>query len=222
VPGYNDDLIRLVDQRIRAALVTTRAVGTVVDRATSGFTCSVVLDGSTVAVPAKMFGWSRLEENDRVALMMFGSDWVVVGSYDDRGLGEASRRGAFAPNTTTSASYVDADSSAVVTFTKVKDATALRMILDATLWTTAINTEAEIGLRVSDGASFNVDYTLASLYINPAGQHVQLAGISHAIGVPAATYTISLRWRRAQGTGTLTVGTDDIYCMMAEEIRRAG
>lgn len=216
--AYNDDLIRLIDQRVRAASAVTVSMGTIVDRDPAGVTATVMFDGSTVAVPCKIFGWQRVDSGERVGLLKFGSEWLVIGSYDESGLGEASATGYFtSTNTTTTASFADAGDGATVTFTKVRDTTAIRVGLIAYAYSTATATIAQFGVNVA-----GTDYAVGYLAYNVANQHMPIGGFTRITGIPAGTYTIPVRWRRISGAGIVNINGDDRYSFEVDEIRRAG
>jgi hypothetical protein len=70
----------LIDARVNAGRERTTAVGTLAER-TSATRALVLFDGSSVAAPVKMFSAALAEEGDRVGLVKFGSDWVIVGAF---------------------------------------------------------------------------------------------------------------------------------------------
>lgn len=78
--AYTQEMIALVDERIRAAFHTITAAGTVVER-TGSTTCMVVLDGSSLPVPVKAFGDVNVAEGDRVGLVRLGVDWTIIGTF---------------------------------------------------------------------------------------------------------------------------------------------
>jgi hypothetical protein len=78
--AYNDDMLALVDQRIRAALKVDLATGTVSSRTPGDATAMVVFDGDNLAVPVKVGAGISVFPGTRVAMVHFG-DWVVVASF---------------------------------------------------------------------------------------------------------------------------------------------
>lgn len=73
--------LRIIDQRIQAALNPVTKAGTIVERDSSSATAMCVFDGSSLAVPVKVFAGVPAFEGSRVGLCRFGSDWVVVGVH---------------------------------------------------------------------------------------------------------------------------------------------
>jgi hypothetical protein len=217
VIGTITDWLRIIDQRVRLGQVRQLDTGTIVERSTSDNNASVVFDGATVATPCKVFGWQRVEESDRVGLALLGKEWVVVGSYDDAGLGEASISALSVAMTKADATYADFESRATVTFTKRRDNTAVRVGIGFSCWSTAINSEADVGVNI-----LGSDYAVTGHMINPASQHMAFYGARRITGLPAGTYPITMRWRRAEGTGTLTADANDRWLLEADEIRRSG
>jgi len=66
----------------------------------------------------------------------------------------------------------------------------------------------------------SVDYLVAHLYFNPTATHLPVSGVSIiGYGVLAAgTYTVTPRWKRLSGTGTMTVDTNDMFMFTLKEI----
>jgi hypothetical protein len=59
-----------------------------------------------------------------------------------------------------------------------------------------------------------------SFVMNVASSHTQLSGFTRVVGMPAGQYNISGRWRRVNGTGTLTQDSNDYVTIEADEIFR--
>ena len=75
------DLLGLVDARIRSNDTARTVMGTVTSDPDNTLQANVQIDGSGLSIPVKVFGNVRLLANDRVGLMRFGSEWVIVGCY---------------------------------------------------------------------------------------------------------------------------------------------
>src|SRR6478609_8422663 len=73
-------MLDLIDARVRAATDRHTAMGTMSER-TSATRAMVTFDGSSVAVPVKMFSDVLAMQGDRVGLIRIGTDWVVVGAF---------------------------------------------------------------------------------------------------------------------------------------------
>lgn len=81
--AYAQDLVDLIDARIKAALKDVTAVGSVVTR-TGNTTASVTFDGSNKATPVKCFGDVNVDQGDRVGMVRLGVDWTIIGTFTRR------------------------------------------------------------------------------------------------------------------------------------------
>lgn len=70
----------LIDARVNAGRDRTTTMGTMSER-TSATRAMVTFDGSSVAVPVKMFSGVLALQGDRVGLVRMGTDWVVAGAF---------------------------------------------------------------------------------------------------------------------------------------------
>jgi len=78
----NSDLIKMVDERIAASIVRRIASGTATTETVPGSNViQVMFDGSSQSVPVKVHGNLYVRESDRVSIIQFGKDWVVVGTF---------------------------------------------------------------------------------------------------------------------------------------------
>lgn len=99
-----DDIQQYVDDAIRHALadiVLAFTTGTVATSpsAVSTDPLTVVLDGSAVAVPCKMLRAFPVFPGMRVALVRFGTDLTVIGSFTNPGAGTGQQRMAVGADT---------------------------------------------------------------------------------------------------------------------------
>lgn len=228
-----EELIRLIDQRVRAAQTRDRHWGTCVERDTTGPGAQVVFDGSTVAMPVKVQGTVFCREGDRVMLDRYGSDWVITGAWVGMALGEASAS-TLGPvggsGTLTNASYVDVNEFTPFTFTKAYDLTFVRIAVNAACFANvAGGTSVRWGVRFTPqdaSSSFTAqDYNVASIYFNNTGVHLQTYSAMRALGVPAGgsfgipagNYSVSLRWLRWGGTGNLQFDSGDYFMIECDE-----
>lgn len=226
---YDERIIQIVDARIAKAAQQWTARGTVVDRDTVGPGATVVFDGDAIAVQVKVPGHVHIIEGDRVVLMLVATTWVVVGTFARRQLGEASARtnGPVSSNTTTSATYVDAPADAIATITKRYDGTAVRVAMIADAFATAVTTVTQFAVRVAGlaGTDTATTYTATDWFItqfafNTASQHHETMGVIRVVNMPAGQYTLTPRWRRSAGTGTLTQDNNSYVTVEADEIFR--
>jgi hypothetical protein len=226
--SMDEDMIRLIDQRIRLAQARDRAVGTCVTRATSGPDATVVFDGSTVAMPVKVLGTVFVQEGDRCVLDKYGSDWIVSGSWSTLALGEAARF-QFGPSggtgALTSGSFVDMMEILPVTFTKVYDQTYVRVCVSAGAYSSAASTSVRWAVRFTPqdaGSSYTAaDVFTAFIHFNEINTHQSNYAGARATGIPAGSYTCQLRWRRNTGSGSVFADTNDLFMMEIDEAPRA-
>lgn len=226
--AIDQDLIALIDQRIRSAAAKDKAAGTCVSRDTTGSGADVAFDGSTVAMPVKVLGNVFMKPGDRCVLERFGSDWVVIGSWSALGLGECSVFG-FGPGgavSTTSASFVDFSDIAPRQFDKAFDATYVRMAVTAGCYSTAISTGVRFGIRITpldaESAYPATDLAMNNIWFNQANIHQTNYYHYRYTVLPAGSYEIQLRWRRGAGTGTITADSADLFSVELDEAVRAG
>jgi hypothetical protein len=221
--SFDEDTMRLIDQRIRAAQLKDRGWGTCSQRDTVGPGAQVVFDGSTVAMPVKVLGHVLMQAGDRCVLDRYGSDWIVVGSFSQLGLG-AAEKFAFGPSpneTTTSGTFVDLVAMTPFQFDKVYDFTNIRIMTETAAYASTVPTSARWGLRLTPldaGSSYTpVDLNMSYVSWTVANNHATGYGGQLLTGVPAGSYSCQVRWRRANGTGTVTVDTNDLYMIELEE-----
>jgi hypothetical protein len=222
--SLSEEQIRLIDQRIRAARQSDFAAGTCVTRATTGPDATVMFDGSTVPMPVKVLGTVFCQADDRVVMNRYGSDWVVTGSWAGLGLGEASVTG-FGPVGGTSVTvftFIDHAGIPGFTFTKIYDNTFVRMAVTGSAYTNVTNSSVRFGLRLTaqdPGSSYAAtDYNMVHIFYNQASVHLGKSSFYRALGIPAGSYTVQLRWRRYSGTGnTLFADDSDFYSIELDE-----
>lgn len=222
----DENLITVIDQRVRLGKVRERATGSCVTRETTGPTADVLFDGSTVAMPVKVLGTVFLTPGDRCVLDRFDTEWIVTGSFSAFGLGEASYQAFGPPGGTgglTSGSFVDFVDIPPITFDKAFDGTYVRMGLSASAYAeTSPNTAVRFGFRFTPAdvnGTTAQDIALNSIYFNGMLDHE--GNYHHARLAPfhlnAGRYTIQLRWRRSAGTGTIKADDQDMFALELDE-----
>jgi hypothetical protein len=80
--ALNSDLLDIIDARIASMMPRMSAVGTIIEWTPPA--AMVLFDGSTLAVPVKVFNDVDGRAGDRCGLMKFGHDWAVTGSFGAR------------------------------------------------------------------------------------------------------------------------------------------
>ena len=148
----------------------------------------------------------RLEDSGGTALVVVDATGIVTASnlkthalIEDR-----------APNDTRGAGgFINLRTSAAIIFS----GRPLLVFLDLTLFSTIGLTAVEFAIQIDAGA----DAVIGKLFLNTAGIHETVGGA--VIVTPAAgSHTISLRWRRASGTGILTLDNGDQILVYAVEL----
>ena len=222
MPEYIDaGLLGMIDDRVRRALSRPLRVATFQER-TGTVNATVTEDGAAVTMPVLIGSSVRAFAGDRVVMAQFGSDWVVIETLVPRGV-ELQYEYTASGETVTSGSYVDAPglpSLANRTFIKTSADTALIARIDATAFVAsgtgtadlqwAVNVE-NIDTGDNYGPTLIASWLSADINRTPHGRQVKLTGI------PAGTYDVVLQWRRAAGTGTITMNADDRYTFNIRE-----
>lgn len=223
----DQDMIALIDQRIRAAQTLTEMRGTCVTRDSTGPGASVIFDGDVQAVPVKVLGHVYLNEGFRCVLGKFGSDWVVTGSWaNPAAFGEASHFGIgpVTTATTTSAVYTDLTDVPPITFTKYYDATYVQIAVQTGAFAATAGAAIRFGIRLTpqdiSSTYTPTDYNVVQFQISPVGTHEAMSGVCRQIGIPTGSYTAQLRWLRSSGTGTLSFNNGDPICIQIDEAVR--
>jgi hypothetical protein len=220
----NEDQIRMIDQRIQQHHVRTWSVGTVVTRDTTGSGATVQMDGSAIASPVKCAGSVFCQPGDRVTLHRYGSDWVITNTFAAPGFGAADRYLdglASATAALTSSAFIDLVEFGTFEFTKFHDWTSVRVGLACGAYTSAVPGKAIWAVRltaITGGIGHTPsDLTLTQIYFNQASTHTYGSGFRRLTGIPAGTYTVSLRWRRQSGSGNIWSDTANTYSMELDE-----
>jgi hypothetical protein len=225
--SYLDEAtIAAIDARIAKAQKTSRAVGTVAQRDTTGPGAMVVFDGTSIAQPVKVLGHVHVDQDDRVALELFGSSWVVIGSFNRHGLATSYARG-YAPSgsESTSTSWTDAPGPmSILGFQKRYDDTYVLFQMTMTTQTDIQPTVMQIGIRVSGVAGTDTGDTFTPVEIllseheyDIVGNRISPTGFQRYGGMPAGSYDLTARWRRTSGTGKMQATTNDIIVLTATE-----
>lgn len=228
--GVSPD-VALIDQRIRTQQRMTRAQGTVVSRDTTGSGGLVRFDRSDSATPCIFPGTVFAAQGDRVTCELYEDRfWVVTTSGSALALGEANRAldALAGTDTTTSGAHSDMVQFGTFPFTKFYDLTFVRIGLSAQAWvngTTPCKVTWAVRLTPFDGGEgyTPVDLVMGGININQASTHVHYSQARRFLNIPAGSYTVSLRWRKAAstGTGTVTADTNDSYAVELDERVRA-
>lgn len=213
--------IDLIDERIRAAQSKERAFGTVATVSSSALRATVTFDGSSLAVPVKVFGGVDPAAGDRVTLDRYGSDWVITGTFALRYLDQQGVNGQAPTDTTTAGLFETYAGDPSFQWTKRWDATRTRCEAHAAMYSTVNSTTVAIGMRFTNNATaVSVDQHIVHWYWTVAFEHTQCSGVVFmpAASLGAGSYTVYPLWARIGGTGVISTNSDDWYSFAATEI----
>lgn len=213
-------LLAVIDQRIQAAATATNPAGTVMSVDTTNLRAMVTFDGSSLAVPVKMFGHIDAAEGDRVGLQRFGTDWVIVGAYARRWQAVSGAHQLSAGGTMSSTTYADLPGSPSFTFTKRWATSAVLMGVHSEVLTDTANTKAVFGLEWIDSTGTTLaTYNLAWLEMVAAFTVGTISGLHHGItGITAGAWTVKGKWARWLGAGAIGQNTDVGISIFAMEV----
>lgn len=222
MPSYGQQMRQLLDDQVAAGQSVTMKMGTVTSRETATARAIVAFDGSSgIGQPVKCFDSVICDVGDRVGMAKIEGEWIIIGCYTLRTLGDEYTSVQFASsNTTTSSSFVDMPAGASLTILKIKDTTQFRIEIGMVGFTTVANTGFSVGANVlSADGSINTDQLLYQRAWNAAFEHHDwTGGTTTALTLPGGSYTITGRWLRRSGTGTLTMNTDDGVWLKVKEV----
>lgn len=222
MPDYATSQLQLIDERVRAGAKLVTKMGTVQGRDTTGARAMVALDGSSgVPQPVKCFENVIVQDGDRVGLVRFESDWIIVGNYTLRTLGSSSFTQEFSSFVSaTPATYADLPTSPTVAMVKYRDSTQLRIRLMLSMFVTVQPTTARIGVLIANTeATVSYDQDMLKWRHDTTGQHpANGATVTTSANLPAGNYTATARWLRVSGTGSLATSSDDQISMEIEEV----
>jgi hypothetical protein len=208
-------------------------MGTVTGRDTTGARVLVTFDGSAgVSQPVKCPESVVVDTGDRVGLVKYeggvlrrdgrpagDGDWIITVNYSLQTLCDAMNMFQWGSSgTTTSATFVDMPNSPSVTFTKMRDNTALRIWIGVSLFATVVPTVYHIGMHIAslDGL-VSYDEDMFHRAVNNVA-HGDSSGWITTGALAAGQYTGTARWLRTSGTGTLTVDSNDSISMHIKEV----
>lgn len=221
---FDAGMIDIIDARVLRALKRPQRVGTFFERS-GEITGSLVEDGTATAMPCLVGSDVVVSPGDRVVFAQFGSSWVILSSLTPQGV-ELQYEYTAAGETTTSASYVDAPGLPAVaqrTWMKRRPGSHVIARVDATAFSSVASTDLQWAVLLTDltsgtayGPTFICSWFSGDGNRTPHGRQVKIASI------PAGTYDVKLQWRRASGTGTITMNSDDRYTFNIREATLQG
>lgn len=206
---FADGLADYVDGRIAKAVQKFTSPGTVVTATADSVNVDVIMDGSNASTPCKTYRNVRCKKGDRVGLVKFGSDWVVVGTYGFSGWPKVYGTTDFCSSANTTSGTYSAMPVAPFTYTKEFDATKSWMFLSVEVFVLTNGDTPMCSL------SFNgVDPGDFPLFLQAFGTtgRFAMAGFWTRAGDLAGTYTVQPVWKRYTGTGQVSA---DQWCTVS-------
>lgn len=226
--SYDDELIRIIDERMSLYKMKTVSQGTCITRDTEGPGATVTFDGATSPVSVKVMGDCFCQPDDRVVAGKYGSDWLIIGSFSSTAFGEANRaldNLSVATGALTSSTFVDLTEFGTVQFDKTFDNTFVRMGLQAQAFVTGATAKPFWALRftpIAGGIGYTpADIPFGGININQLSTHTSYTTFRRVTNIPAGSYTVSMRWRRVSGSGSVFADTNDSYAVELDENVRA-
>jgi hypothetical protein len=222
VRDYPTALLNLIDQRIDQSLVRPTKMGTVQSRDSATALATVAFDGgSGIGQPVKCFESVVVDVGDRVGLIKFEGEWVIIGNYTARAFWGEQMNSFTGVGNTTSASFGDIPGTPRIQVTKYRDATQFEIFMALSMTSTVTATVVELAatLAYPDGLT-TVDQVLFRRAINAATDHRDMSGglTTPGLTLPGGAYSITGRWRRVSGTGTLATDGNDSCTLWAREV----
>lgn len=211
---FDEAILGAVEEMIAAAGVVMQHPGTMQSRDTTGTGGAAIFDGSARSVPVKVPGSVHAFAGDRVGLVKFGSDWVVVHCFTRWGDSEAGVNSVAGNDSTTSAAYSAVAGVPTFTWRKRYDDSRAALRLTAGAFSGTAPAQGEYGLQLDDGTTAT-DYFLLRLRTD-AGGHVSGSAEDIISGVPAGLYTVTVRWRKTSG-GTMQLNNIDTVSARCRE-----
>lgn len=223
MPDFPTATVQLIDERIDQSQLRPTKMGTVQDRESGTARAVVSFDGSSgLAQPVKCFETVVVDIGDRVGLIKFEGEWIIVGNYTGRSLGEALIGVNLSSQTDiTSATFVDMPTSPTAVLVKQRDATQIAVLLGCSVFASDAVTDMEIGVNLAsaDGTiSTDVAITDWGHVAGPGLMSMVVAGTTTALTLPGGqAYAIIGRWRKTAG-GTLSMNGHGNIFIQAREV----
>ncbi len=219
--SLDDQLIGLIDQRVRLHQVRGEALGTCVGRDIAGPGADVLFDGATVAVPVKVWGHVVLRPGMRCGLRKYGTEWIVEGAFATPAMGRAEIFTTATATSCGSTSYIDMAGLPTVEFTKLHENTWIDIDMSAMAFVNTAGQGSRFAVRLiqleGDTPYTPVDLDGPIIFFS---QVAHLGGSARYArsGVPAGRYTVQPRWRRTSGTVNIQANTEDLFHFILNEV----
>ncbi len=184
-----------------------RLATVVASSGTSGLT--VVLDGDTITISAVNASGHPMVSGARVYALMTSVGNYIIG-HTETFCGVAAYSAASSGGTIASATYANLPGSPSVILT-TQPGSALLVTLHTSLRSDAANNVVDLAVLFG-----STDLQITKFAINPANTHLSMGG---QVLIPSTTggrVTLTARWRRIAGAGTLSQDANDWVSLTAQ------
>jgi hypothetical protein len=183
----------------------------------------VSFDGSSgIGQPVKCFETVIVAAGDRVGLVKFEGEWIIVGSYTPRTFGKDKVLSILSSTSTVPGTlFVDMPTSPTCVLTKYRDSTQFDIDINASIYSHSGGAMvAEVGVLIAFPDGTSLDQALFHRAFSIAEIHQDLTGgLRTSLTLPGGAYSLTARWRRVSGTaGTLTMDANDSITLTVEEV----
>lgn len=191
-------LVQVAEEAAARSKTEFTAVGTVSSVETATLRASVVFDGSGGAVPCLVGSPVHPVAGDRVGIVKFGAEWVILTVLGVlRGLGAGGVSQSMGTGTAPVGSWGNIAGTPQFTFTKRWDATRVRWAVSLGCYTTVLGTTIQSGITYNGGSTTikTGQYTFANNGGDPALDAHTFSYWTYQSGLAAGTYTVTGRWQ---------------------------
>lgn len=221
MPDYAATQAAMIQGMIDASRSVNQQMGTVISRETNTARAIVSFDGSSgIGQPVKCFENVVVTTGDRVGMVKFEGDWVIVGNYSATGLADVVSCFAYTSSATyIGATFSDMPSSPQTAFAKQRDLTQLQLGLAVACRSDTNDTTIEWALMLTFPDATTFDQVMFRRYTATIANHLdRVGGLTTNLTLPAGLYSATARWRRVSGSGTPTVDGNDSVTITVKEV----
>lgn len=186
---------------------------------TTSSTVSAVFDGDTQAINmVNLTGREIMPGFRLMVLIVPPSGNYVIGHLGTPTPGLAIYNDAATAGSTAVTFYQDMPGSPQVTLTKLYSTSLLRVDLHVTASASVVLNSARFAVNLQ-GPTLSADVDIAGFFWNAATEHHQVSGTRLIAPSPEpGLFTVTLRWRRAVGAGTISQDGNDWNSFAVSEV----
>lgn len=189
----------LAEETVDRAKISDRNTGTVQSVDATAMTAQVrFADGSAGSITCQVPSHVVCVANDRVAVDLYGSQWVVTATLGVlRGLGEGGVSQGASSGTAPVGSWGNLPGTPAFTFTKVWAGSRVFWQTSVGCFTTVLGSTIQFGITYNGGSTTikTGQYTFANNGGDPALDAHDSTWWTYETGLAAGTYTVRLRWQ---------------------------